>query len=86
MERFDYLVAKRVEVHYRSGDFYLSAAGTLVCDNGRSIVVREQFSSGGNQKTMRVEIPYSYIVRVTEVAAEPIHVSPAPPATRSKRR
>ena len=56
-------VGKRVEVHYRSGDFYLSCVGTLASDDGESIIVHEQFSSGGSQKTMRVEIPYSYIVR-----------------------
>jgi hypothetical protein len=86
MERFRYLVGKHVEVHYRSGDFYLSCVGALASDDGKSIVVREQFSSGGSQKTMRVEIPYSYIVRVTEVSPEPLHVVPSSPRGRVKRR
>jgi hypothetical protein len=85
MERFRSLVGKLVEAHYRSGDFYLSAAGTLVSDNGRSIVLQEKFSSGGNQKTIRVEIPYAYIARVTEAVSEPVPVSPAPPRAKSKR-
>lgn len=86
MERYPYLVGKRVEVHYQSGDFYLSCVGTLTSDDGESIIVGEQFSSGGSQKTMRVEIPYSYIVRVTEISPEPLHVVPSSPGGRTKRR
>lgn len=86
MERYRYLVGKRVEVHYRSGDFYLSCVGALTSDEGESIIVHEQFSSGGRQKTMRVEIPYSYIVRVTETSPEPLHVMPSSPRSRAKRR
>jgi hypothetical protein len=86
MERYRYLVGKRVEVHYRSGDFYLSCVGTLASDDGQSIVVHEHFSSGGNQKTMRVEIPYSYVVRATETPPEPLHVIPSSPRGRVKRR
>ena len=52
MQQYRYLVGRRVEVHYRSGDFYLSCAGTLASDDGEAIVVNEQFSSGGRQKTM----------------------------------
>ncbi len=86
MERYRYLVGKRVEVHYRSGDFYLSCVGALASDDAKSIVVHEQFSSGGSQKTMRVEIPYSYIVRVTETSPEPVHVIPSLPHRRVKPR
>jgi hypothetical protein len=86
MERYRYLLSKRVEVHYQSGDFYLSCVGTLASDDSESIVVREQFSSEGSQKTMRVEIPYAYIVRVTEASPEPRHVIPSSPRGRAKRR
>jgi hypothetical protein len=86
MERYRHLVGKRVEAHYRSGDFYLSCVGTLASDNSGSIVVHDEFSSGGSEKTMRVEIPYSYIVRVSEASAEPLHVIPAPPRAGLKRR
>lgn len=86
MQRYRYLVGKRVEVQYRSGDFYLSCEGVLASDDDESICVHEQFSSGGNQKTMHVEIPYSYIVRVTETSPEPLHVIPSPPRDPVKRR
>ena len=86
MQQYRYLVGRRVEVHYRSGDFYLSCAGTLASDDGEAIIVNEQFSSGGRQKTMRVEIPYAYIVRVAETSPEPVHVIPASPRGRVKRR
>jgi hypothetical protein len=86
MERYRYLVGRRVEVHYRSGDFYLSCVGTLASDDSEAIVVNEQFSSGGRQKTMRVEIPYAYVVRVAEASPEPVHVIPASPSGRVKRR
>jgi hypothetical protein len=86
MERYRHLVGERVEAHYRTGDFYLSCVGTLACDDGRLIVVQERFLSGGSQKTMRVEIPYAYIVRVTKVLVEPVNVLPAPQLTRLKPR
>ena len=56
----------------RAGEIDLSCVGTLASDDGRSIVVQERFLSGGSQKTMRVEIPYAYIIRVTKASAEPL--------------
>jgi hypothetical protein len=85
MERYRHLVGNRVEAQYRSGDFYLSCVGILTCDDGRLIVVQERFLSGGSQKTMRVEIPYPYIVRVTKALAEPANVLPARPLAGLKR-
>jgi len=70
MTRYSALLGKRVEVHYRAGDMQLSTIGTLASDTGDAIFVQERFSSGGKQKTMRVEIPYSYVIRVTERRAE----------------
>lgn len=74
MKRYAAMVGKRVEAHYRASDFRLSAAGTLVLDTGKSIFIEEHFSQGGKQKTSRLEIPYEYILRVTEAAA----AEPAP--------
>ena len=85
MEQYQHLVGNRVEVQYRSGDFYLSCVGTLASDDGRLIVVQERFLSGGSHKTMRVEIPYAYIVRVRKVSAEPPNILPARPLARLKR-
>ncbi|MGA9484859.1 MAG: hypothetical protein WA608_18920 [Candidatus Acidiferrales bacterium] len=86
MERYRHLVGKRVEAHYRSSDFNLACVGTLASDDGGTIIVQEQFFCGGSQKTIRVEIPYSYIVRVTETSPEPLHVIPSSPRGRVKRR
>jgi hypothetical protein len=86
MERYRHLVGKRVEAHYRSSDFELACVGTLASDDGGSIIVQEQFVCGGNQKTMRADIPYSYILRVTETSSEPLQVIPASPRASVKRR
>ncbi len=70
MTRYITLLNKRVEVHYRAGDMQLSTTGTLASDTGKAIFVQERFSSGGKEKTMRVEIPYAYVIRVAEVRDE----------------
>jgi len=54
-----------VEARYRAGDIYLSAFGTLVSDSGRAICIEELFSHDGRDNTMRVEIPYDYVIRVS---------------------
>jgi hypothetical protein len=61
MGRYESLVGKRVEVHYRAGEMQLSAFGTLVSDTGKSVFVEEHFSQGGRSKTLRLEIPYEYL-------------------------
>jgi hypothetical protein len=73
------LLGKRVEAHYRAGDLHLSAVGTLISDSGDSIVLEEHFSQNGREKAMRVEIPYEYVIRVSEVAEN----SAAPPPQRT---
>jgi hypothetical protein len=81
MARYSALLGKRVEAHYRAGDMQLSTIGTLTSDTGKAIFVEEHFSSGGKEKTMRVEIPYAYVIRVSEArdeAAQPRGV-PKPP-------
>jgi hypothetical protein len=70
MARYSALLGKRVEAHYRAGDMQLSTVGTLASDTGKAIFVQEHFSSGGKEKTMRVEIPYAYVIRVAEVRDE----------------
>jgi hypothetical protein len=70
MPRYAALLGKRVEAHYRAGDMQLSTSGLLVSDTGKAIFVEEHFSSGGKEKTMRVEIPYAYVIRVTEAHEE----------------
>lgn len=64
--RYAALVGKRVEAYYRASDLQMSAVGTLVADDGRSISIEERFSQSGKEKTLRVDIPYDYVVRVVE--------------------
>jgi flagellar basal body rod protein FlgG len=68
--RYAALLGKRVEAYYRAGDLQMSAVGNLVADNGKSIFVEERFSQSGKGKTLRVEIPYDYIVRIAETNGE----------------
>ena len=67
-----------MEAHYRAGDMQLSTIGTLGSDTGKAIFVQERFSSGGKQKTMRVEIPYAYVIRGVEVRDEAAQARPVP--------
>ncbi len=61
-------MGKRVEAQYRVADIHQKSVGTLVADTGRSIVVEERILQGERKKTMRVEIPYEYVIRITEAA------------------
>jgi len=75
--RYAALVGKQVEAYYRAGDVHMSAVGTLVTDNGKSISVESRFSQSGRSKTLRVEIPYDYIIRVVEIDADsPLDFAP----------
>ena len=60
-------MGKRVEAHYRVADIHQKSVGTLVADTGRCIVVEERILQGERKKTMRVEIPYEYVIRLTEM-------------------
>ena len=77
MARYCALIGRRVEVHYRAGDIFLPATGTLVADSGRSIFLEEHFAQRGQVKTFRWEIPYQCIVRVAESFAPPTSPTPA---------
>jgi len=79
MTRYSSLLGKRVEARYRAGDIYLSASGTLVADSGAAIFVEELFSQDGRSKTMRVEIPYDYVIRISRVDDNPPAPSPSAP-------
>ena len=84
MARYSALLGKRVEAHYRAGDMQLSTNGFLVSDTGKAIFVEEHFSSGGKEKTMRVEIPYAYVIRVAEARAETAQLRSVPKPTKKK--
>jgi len=84
MARYSALLGKRVEAHYRAGDMQLSTTGTLASDTGKVIFVEEHFSSGGKEKTMRVEIPYSYLIRVAEMRDEATRPPGVPKSTKKK--
>jgi hypothetical protein len=66
MGRYAKLEGKRVEAHYRASDIELSVEGALVSDSGKAIFIEERNLHGGRQKTMRMEIPYEYIIRIVE--------------------
>jgi hypothetical protein len=78
MGRYSALVGKRVEARYRTADIHLSAVGTLVSDSGKSIFLEDRFSLGGREKTMRVEIPYQFVIHVSETHADPSRPAPIP--------
>ena len=82
--RYSSLVGRRVEARYRAGDIYLSAFGTLVSDSGRAICVEELFShdgrDDGRDNTMRVEIPYDYVIRVSTMDGNEPSQSATPPS------
>jgi hypothetical protein len=84
MARYTALLNKRVEVNYRAGDMQLSTIGTLASDTGKAIFVEERFSSGGKEKTMRVEIPYAYVIRVAEMRDEVAQPRAVPKPTKNK--
>ena len=84
MARYSAMLGKRVEANYRAGDMQLSTTGTLASDTGKVIFVEEHFSSGGKEKTMRVEIPYSYVIRLAEVRDEAARPPGVPKSTKKK--
>lgn len=77
MARYESFVGKRVEAQYRAAEIQLSAVGTLIFDSGRFVILEDRFSADGTNKTMRVEIPYEYLIRLAETKADPSAPSPA---------
>lgn len=79
MGHYSALVGKRVEAHYRAGNLHLSACGTLVIDNIKTVVLEERFTRNGREKLIRIEIPYEYLLRLREFRPK-TQVGSAPPA------
>ena len=84
MARYESLVGKRVEAHYRAGEIHLSAIGTLISDSGKFVILEDRFSAGGKDKTMRVEIPYEYLVRLAETKENPAAPATMSPSTKKR--
>lgn len=70
MADFTSLIGKRVEVNYRAGDIRMTATGTLAIDSGAFIRIEDRFSHSGQEKTIRLEIPYPSLVRVRQISLE----------------
>jgi hypothetical protein len=66
MARYAVFLGLQVEVQYRAGDILLPASGTFVGDTGRSIFLEQSFEQRGQHRQFRWEIPYQYVVRLSE--------------------
>lgn len=66
MGQYPALVGKRVEAHYRAGDLHLSVSGTLAAETTQAIFLEDRFSRDGREKTIRVEIPHTYVLQLKE--------------------
>jgi hypothetical protein len=84
MSRYESLIGKRVEAQYRAAEIQLNAIGTLISDSGKSVTLEDRFSVGGKDKTMRVEIPYEYVISVVEIKEgfSPPASTPSSPARK----
>ena len=85
MGRYTSFVGRRVEAQYRTANIHQRSVGKLVADTGDSVTIEEHFSQGGRNKTMRVEIPYEYVIRIVEApnsSDAPVTVLPPPRKTR----
>lgn len=71
MRRYSSLVGKRVEAHYRAGDMHLSTQGTLVAETEKAVCLEERFTHNGKEKTIRIEIPHEYLIRLSESHPQP---------------
>jgi hypothetical protein len=83
MGHYQSLIGKRVEAHYRAGDLQLSAIGTLVSDSGTSVFLEDRFTQSGKEKTLRVEIPYQYLIAMEESSGNPNASAPPTPPSRA---
>ena len=70
MAAFTSLLGKRVEVDYRAGEVQMTVTGKLALDSGQLVRIEDRFSQTGREKTVRIEIPYSAIVRIREITRE----------------
>ena len=84
MSRYSLLLGKRVEAQYRVADIHQKSFGELVADTGQAVIIEEHLQ-GERKKTMRIEIPYEYVIRIVESPqTAPTHV--VIPATAHKTR
>jgi len=86
MARYSAFLGLQVEVQYRAGDILLPASGTFVGDTGRSIFLEQSFEQRGQHRQFRWEIPYQYVVRLSEKgnsAMPAISATPAPLETQN---
>lgn len=86
MGRYSSLAGKRVEAKYRAGEIHQRSIGTLIADTGTSITIEEHFVQGGRNKTMRVEIPYEYVIRIIEAPKNSESPASATIPSRKARR
>ena len=70
MGKYAALVGKRVDVRYRAENISHQVKGRLSSDSGTSIFIEDRFSQDGREKTIRVEVPYEFILRVLEIPEE----------------
>jgi len=84
MGQYAALTGKRVEAHYRASDLHLSVCGILTAETAEAIFIQERFTRNGREKTIRVEIPHAFVIRVQEcpAAPEPVRPQPIPAGTR----
>jgi hypothetical protein len=81
--RYSNLLGCSIQVQYRAGVILLSASGTLVADTGRSIFLEQHLEQRGKIRYFRWEIPYQYIVRLTEKSSS-AHVAESGTAVAEK--
>jgi hypothetical protein len=85
MARYSAFLGLQVEVQYRAGDILLPASGTFVGDTGRSIFLEQSFEQRGQHRQFRWEIPYQYVVRLSEkVNSTTPAISATPPPLEMK--
>ena len=84
MGQYAALTGKRVEAHYRASELHLSVCGILTAETAEAVVIQERFTRNGREKTIRVEIPHTCIVRIQEcpAAAEGVRMRPASAGTQ----
>ena len=80
MARYSAFLGLQVEVQYRAGDILLPASGTFVGDTGRSIFLEQSFEQRGQHRQFRWEIPYQYVVRLSEKGNSAMPAISATPA------
>jgi hypothetical protein len=84
MNRYSSFLGKRVEAQYRVADIHQKSVGELIADTGQAVIIQEHLQ-GERKKTMRIEIPYEYVIRIVEspqTAQTPVVIPAAPRKTR----